>query len=69
MRFCIDPSWGEAMQKHSRLELSLALEEEVIPPDITILAGTSGDEGDDRQEIRKEDQYVSKLILTEGEKK
>ena len=63
MRFCIDPSWGEAMQKHSRLELSLALEEEVIPPDITILAGTSGDEGDDRQEIRKEDQYVSKLIF------
>ena len=61
MRFCIDPSWGEAMQKHSRLELSLALEEEVIPPDITIFAGTSGDE--DRQEIRKEDQYVSKLIF------
>ena len=62
MRFCIDPSWGEAIQKHSMLELSPAIE--VILPD-TIFDGTLGDEdGDDRQEIRKEDQNVSESFIT-----
>ena len=66
MRFCIDPSWGEAIQKHSRLELSPAIE--VILPD-TIFDGTLCDEdGDDRQEIRKEDQDVSESFLKADEK-
>ena len=61
MRFCIDPSWGEAIQKHSRLKLSQAIE--VILPD-TIFDGTLCDEdGDDRQEIRKEDQNVSEYFF------
>ena len=69
MRFCIDPSWGEAIQKHSRLELSPVVEGELILPD-TIFDGTLGDEDDDdRQEIRKEGQNVSELFLTEDEKR
>ena len=62
MRFCIDPSWGEAIQKHSRLELSPDLEGELILPDTFFDGALGEEEDDDRQEIKKEDQNVSELF-------